>query len=121
VRVLVIDDDPNVREALGELLRCEGYEPRLAIHGRDALEQLASGPHPDVIVTDLMMPVLDGWRLIRELHDHPAWRSIPVVVLSASENLKALENGTVAVLGKPADVGRLLDTVAYAARRAVPA
>ena len=117
VRVLVIEDEPSLREALSELLMCEGYEPCLAVHGRDAIEQLESGARPDVIVSDLMMPVMDGWQLIRELQDHAAWRSIPIVILSACDNAKVLQNGAVAVLQKPMDVGCLLETLARAVGR----
>ncbi len=60
---MVVDDDPDMRRALTACLDAEGYEVELCEHGRDALERLELGSRPDVIVLDLMMPVLNGLEL----------------------------------------------------------
>jgi two-component system chemotaxis response regulator CheY len=118
LRILVIDDDSAVRDAVRGLLASEGYEVSLAIHGRDALSRLQAGPRPDVILSDLVMPIMNGFQFIREIREHAQWRSIPVVVFSASANAEASNAraiGAFAVLRKLADVGRLFETLLSAA------
>jgi DNA-binding response OmpR family regulator len=111
-RVLVVDDDALIRDTLAIALSDEGYAVRVAPDGRVALETLHEWL-PDLIVLDLMMPVMDG----------PAFRSaqkgleraahIPVIVLSAAHNIQARVAGlgAAAVLAKPFDLGILLATV----------
>jgi two-component system, chemotaxis family, chemotaxis protein CheY len=118
VRVFVVDDDLEIRDGLQKLFALEGHEVRVAIDGRDALSQLESGFLPHVIVSDLMMPVMDGASFIRELAASPAWRSIPVVVFSAWVDDEWRGPKPFAVLRKPLDFDRLLGTVAQAADRA---
>ena len=79
-RVLVVDDEEDNREILVELLRNEGYLITSAENGAAALALLADGLDPDVIVTDLMMPVMSGWELCERLKKDSCHRSIPLVV-----------------------------------------
>jgi CheY-like chemotaxis protein len=82
--VLVIDDDDDLLEAVGEGLTTEGFTVRVAHDGADAFAKLARGALPDVILLDLNMPHMSGWKF-RELQQrHAALRHIPVVVMSAS-------------------------------------
>ncbi len=87
-RVLVVDDDPTVRAAAALTLEAEGYEVRCAAHGREALERLRQ-ERPDLIVLDMMMPVMDGWELLDKLKREPRWAGIPVVIVSAAESGRA--------------------------------
>jgi CheY-like chemotaxis protein len=83
LRVLVVDDDPAIRNVVSELLVDEGYDVRPAANGRDALAVLATW-RPAVILLDLMMPEMDGWAfLARQRLDLELVR-IPVIVMSAS-------------------------------------
>lgn len=79
--VLVVEDDPDQREILDMVFRSANYQVSLATDGIDALEKLQSNP-PDVIVTDLMMPKMDGLQLVQRLKSQPALKSIPVLVLT---------------------------------------
>jgi len=81
-RVLVVDDDDDIRENLVELLACEGYEVTAAGDGRAALAE-AGRARPDVILLDLMMPVMSGWQFREAQLGDPALAGVPVVVLSA--------------------------------------
>lgn len=83
-RLLVVDDDYAVRQALVELLEDEGYDVRAAGNGQDALTRLQGPePLPHLILLDLMMPIMDGWTF-RALQQHdPRFHAIPVVVISA--------------------------------------
>src|SRR5579872_4269071 len=81
--VLVVDDDPGIRESLGDVLRAEGYQVRLAENGLIGLRDMRSTPRPDVVILDLMMPILSGWEVLEEISEDAALRPIPVLVVSA--------------------------------------
>jgi len=113
-RVLVVDDDPDILDALSEILEVEGYEVQRARNGREALQRLEQAP-PDLVLLDLMMPVMDGWEFARSLN--PDARP-PIIVLSADRNVsvKAQEIGALGWLAKPFELSELLAVV----RRAIP-
>ena len=83
-RVLIVEDDQDLREALEVIVTSDGYAVRSAHEGREALGILASGYKPAVILVDLLMPVMDGWQLCEELSLDPDLGSIPVILMSAS-------------------------------------
>jgi CheY-like chemotaxis protein len=83
-RVLVVDDDAETRGLIRRMLEKEGHEVVEAIHGEEALECLRERL-PDLILLDLMMPVMDGFEFSRELRKVEAWRDIPVVVCTAKD------------------------------------
>jgi CheY-like chemotaxis protein len=99
-RVLVIEDDDDVRDCLEEALAGAGLDVATATNGREALDQLArDAPPPAMILLDLMMPVLDGIGFMVERARREDLRAIPVVVLTAS-GIRRVE-GARAVLQKP--------------------
>ena len=108
--VLVVDDDKDIREAVGEILEDEGYPVALAKHGREALDYLSSHEPPGLILLDLSMPVMDGATFRDEQRKDEALASIPVVVFSASSPLseKTLPLKPNGELAKPVDLDRLL-------------
>jgi CheY-like chemotaxis protein len=109
--VLLVDDDPDVRDALGETLREEGFEVVTAQNGREAMRWLRERrPASCVIVLDLMMPIMDGNEFLREKRTDAALAALPVVVVSASRGgLKVETAPDVRVcLSKPIDMDRLL-------------
>jgi signal transduction histidine kinase/CheY-like chemotaxis protein len=107
--VLVVEDDMAIAIELAELLREEGFAVRLASNGSEAWHELDQGFRPNVIVLDLMMPVMDGWTLRRKLLGEPRLASIPVVVLSGASAQDAAEVERVDdVLSKPFDFRTLL-------------
>ena len=113
--VLIVDDDPDIRDAVGECLRYEGYDVHSATDGRDALDRLEYGLRPAVILLDLMMPVLNGFDVLEALKSRPEWKSIPVVIVSANRGYEAEDlSGAVSVLRKPVNVDRLLAAVEQA-------
>jgi signal transduction histidine kinase/DNA-binding response OmpR family regulator len=81
---LLIDDDPVVRGTVSSTLAAAGWEVVESENGRQALEQLASA-RPSLILLDLMMPVMDGFDFLVELHANPEWREIPVIVLTSKD------------------------------------
>jgi CheY-like chemotaxis protein len=110
--VLVVDDDPDILEALSEILEAEGFEIRRARNGKEALERLEPDP-PHLILLDLMMPVMDGWEFAQRMRQKPDFAGIPIIVLSADRNVgsKAKDIGAMGHLAKPFELNDLLSMV----------
>lgn len=85
-RVLIVEDDPDIRLLFSTTLSLHGFEVCTASNGGEALAALAAGPLPAVIVADLHMPVMDGWKLLTALRENPNVSSIPVIVLTAADD-----------------------------------
>lgn len=110
-RVMVVEDDEGIRDALCDLLAAEGFEVVPAVNGADALQRLRNGPRPDVILLDLMMPVMDGWAFRAEQRRDPAIADVPVVVITASRNADVASLEPRAFLRKPIDFDDLLKAI----------
>ena len=109
IRVLVVDDDANIRRMVIAALRREGYSFLEAPNGREALD-IMRADRPDVVVLDLMMPVVSGWDVLRERVEDDDLRRIPVIIVSANrdpEVATAMAQGICAFLPKPFDIGAL--------------
>ncbi len=108
-KILVVEDDDDIRDSLKELLEEEGYRVDTAANGEQALHRLG-GEAPQLILLDLMMPVMDGWEFQKQLREIPSFSRVPIIVISASkfsrEPLKAA-----AFIPKPLDAGVLLETI----------
>lgn len=117
-KILVIDDEPMVRSAVGRVLTDEGYTVEFAGDGAAALERLAATP-PDAILLDLMMPGMNGRQFLHALR-RDLRSSVPVVVMTAVHGLgqRAISLGATDVVEKPFDVDELLNKVALAVFRA---
>lgn len=117
-KLLVVHDDDDLRGALVELLTSEGFPVEHANNGRAALEKMKAGYKPDVILSDLLMPVMDGYQLNRELKRHETWSSIPLIVFTGlnldADRLTDVE----AVLQLPFDSETLLGRVKSACAKA---
>jgi CheY-like chemotaxis protein len=112
-RVLAIDDDPDFREGLEDVLDDLGYAVTAAASGREALEALRTEPRPDVILLDLRMPDMDGRTFRREQLRDSTLSQIPCVVVSGSREVEeeARSLGAAAVLAKPFRVRTLIDSI----------
>jgi CheY-like chemotaxis protein len=108
-KLLIVDDEVAILEALMDILSVEGYEVATAANGAEGLQQVGRD-RPDLILLDLMMPVMDGQEMLRRLKDDPALRTIPVVVMSAGRVTKAELQGS-QFLAKPFELDDLLDTL----------
>jgi len=101
---LVVDDEPDLRYLLRRIFENAGHEVRDAGHGADALESVRAFP-PDLVVTDIMMPVMDGVELMRRLRSDPATAKIPILVASANSDLAGAADVAVA---KPYNSAQLM-------------
>ncbi|WP_437296361.1 response regulator [Sorangium sp. So ce426] len=110
--VLIIDDDVDLATTLAETLRDLGYEATPFFSGREALERLLDGERPGVILLDLMMPKMNGWKVCDELCAIPALEEIPVVIMTAASNIKQpMPTHAREVLSKPFELDALLRTI----------
>ena len=115
--VLIVEDDADLREMMAQLLTLEGFRAATAVNGRDALEYLHTAERPDVILLDLMMPVMDGWEFRRRQQDDPELSDVPVVILSALDRHRAADLEADEFLKKPLDFDRLLELVRHYCHR----
>ncbi|PYQ72831.1 MAG: response regulator [Acidobacteria bacterium] len=110
--VLIVEDDADLREMMAQLLSLEGFQAAAVANGSEALQYLHNGHiKPDVILLDLMMPVMDGWEFRRKQQADPAFADVPVIVLSALDQSRAADVQAEAFLKKPLDFDRLLQLV----------
>jgi CheY-like chemotaxis protein len=117
--VLLVDDDPDIRDSIGECLREEGYEVYTAVNGRDALDRLGFGLRPAVILLDLMMPILNGFEVLQVLRKSADWQTIPVVIVSANRGYEAADlDGAFSILRKPVTLEKMLSTIERAVSKA---
>jgi CheY-like chemotaxis protein len=105
--VLLVDDDPSLRDSLSRLLARDGYQVATAADGREGLEA-ARSLRPGIIVLDVILPRMDGWEVLAALKEDPILASIPVVMLTNLEEMeKGISMGAVDYLVKPLDRARL--------------
>lgn len=111
--ILIVEDDADIREALVEFLSESGFSVQAAENGAKALELLRSGLRPELILLDLMMPVMDGFAFREEQLKDPQISGIPVMVMSADGNISQKQSriGAVDYLRKPLDIYELAETL----------
>jgi len=118
--VLVVDDDPDILEAICDILDSESYRVARARNGAEALERV-DAERPDVILLDLMMPVMDGVAFAKALRERPADRDVPILIISADGNpQRAASVNARGYLAKPFDIEALLSHVADICRPTEP-
>ncbi|WP_240648302.1 response regulator [Pararobbsia silviterrae] len=108
--ILLVDDDARILAPLRALLEAEGYRVLLAANGEEAV-RVTDIEHPELIVTDWMMPVLDGVAFCRHLRAHRATACIPIVMLTAATPPMSAETLWNALLRKPVPIARLIGVI----------
>ncbi len=106
-RVLLVDDDEDVRTTLGAVLQAEGYDVVEARNGLHALQQLLRSPLPAVILLDMTMPLMTGFEFLDVQKEDPRIRDIPVIAVTVHAKVAELA-GVVRVVKKPFDLEQLL-------------
>ena len=110
--VLLVEDDPDIRDTVQDLLESEGYDVVPASHGRQALDFLAGvkkHAKPALVILDMMMPLVDGRHVLEAIRNNQSLSSVPVVVMSAVAHEKPA--GAAAFLRKPFSLDTLFDAV----------
>lgn len=107
-RILIVDDEPGIRESLEEFFQDEGFDVMTAKDGAEALAKLALPDLPDVVVLDLLMPKIDGTQVYEHMQRDPRLARVPVIV-STSDPARAPSG--VLLMKKPINLERLLVTV----------
>ena len=112
--VLVVDDEPLIAMALEAALEDAGYAVVTAANGRQGLERLAEAPRPDLVLLDMMMPVMNGPAMLAAMAADPELRGIPVVVLSSlpEEAIRDRARSAAAILRKPCTAEQVLEAIA---------
>ena len=110
--VLLVDDEPDKRQLLAYALQVDGYDVRTAVDGVEALSAVEDDP-PDLIITDVMMPQMDGYEMARRVRANPRTRFIPIILQSAARRAagdvrRGVEAGALGYLADPTDIGLLL-------------
>lgn len=115
--VLLVEDDFDLRDIMQDVLEGEGYDVIPAHDGRQALSYLrdASEPNPDIVVLDLMLPMVSGWEVLVAARLDDALNGIPVIVVSAAA--REPPPGAVKLLRKPFSVDALLESIDQQLRR----
>lgn len=111
-RILIVEDERDIRNALKEILDGEGYAVTVMSDGAEALWYLRSAPRPALILLDLIMPVMNGLRFFHEIKKIPSLATIPVALLSATADEGAFHTIRAdALIKKPVDITMLLERV----------
>ena len=115
-KLLVVEDVPHILELLEVTLKFKGYEVVSAVDGKEALEKIAQ-ERPSLIITDILMPRMDGYALVHELRSHPQYADIPIIFLSATyvtpeDKAFAMSLGATQFIEKPIDTEEFLLTIA---------
>ena len=111
--ILIVEDDADVAQSVAEVLEISGYGTAIAANGQEALDHLRTNDRPDLILLDMMMPVMDGWQFRQEQRMLPAFASIPVVIVTADGDArrKAASIEAAGYIVKPVTIDGLLDVV----------
>jgi len=109
-KILLVEDEYAAAEAIGYLLQMNGFQVVNASNGREALERLDEG-RPDLVLSDIMMPWMDGLELAQHIRERPELRDLPIVLMSAAHGILPPETEVSVSLPKPIDFPRLLATV----------
>ena len=112
--ILVVDDEPLIAMALGAALEDAGYEVATAANGRQGLEHLTHMPRPDLVLLDMMMPVMNGPAMLAAMAADPELRAIPVIVVSSlpEETIRSRAAGVAGILRKPYRAEQIMGAIA---------
>jgi CheY-like chemotaxis protein len=111
-RILIVEDHPDTQQGMKQLLQLYGYHVLTANNGQQGLMK-ASAHLPDLIITDVMMPVMDGIEMVKQLRSSVAFRATPIIVVSAyiTKAAEAVQAGANDVLPKPLDTDLLIHRI----------
>jgi CheY-like chemotaxis protein len=105
--ILIIEDEPDIREITKLFVHMQGHQAITAENGKEAMDLLEKGERPCLILLDLMMPVMDGWAFAEEISHNESLNQVPIVVVTAfADDVQAIKNAR-AILKKPVGAAQL--------------
>jgi CheY-like chemotaxis protein len=108
--ILLVEDDFAIRDVVQDLLEGEGFDVVPAANGKQAIDYLrARGSHPDLVILDLMTPIVTGWQVLEMLRHDPGLSGVPVIVVTATQGNRP--TGATELLSKPFRLDDLFDSV----------
>jgi CheY-like chemotaxis protein len=114
-RILLVEDNESIADILRFIFEREGFQVEIACDGREAKQRIANGPPPDIVLLDMILPFVNGLQLVGVVRSNPAWRDVPVVVLTGksleTDIVGALDAGADDYLVKPFQPGELVARV----------
>jgi len=116
-KIVIIDDDPDIRLSLEQILNSKGYNAISFEDGFDFFKYLKNGDIPNLILLDVMMPVMSGWEIQRKLKENPKWNKIPIIFITCRTTDTAKEMGKrygIDYIEKPFDIEDLTRRVKIA-------
>jgi len=117
--LLIVDDEYDVVDVLASILADEGYRVLTACNGREGLSRLAE-VRPDLVILDLMMPIMDGRQMLEAMRAHPDYRDVQTLLVTAADDHSVARKFSVELLSKPIELELLLQTVGRLAGPAEP-
>ena len=122
-QLLLVDDEPGVRESVKEYLQDSGFDVQVASNATDAWQMLQQKT-PDLVISDIMMPKVDGYQFLKQLREDPRFKTLPVIFLTArgmtSDRIQGYQAGVDAYLSKPFDPDELVAIVENLLDRRTP-
>ncbi|HAA30424.1 MAG TPA: DNA-binding response regulator [Cyanobacteria bacterium UBA8553] len=122
-QLLLVDDEPGVRESVKEYLQDSGFDVQVASNATDAWQMLQQKT-PDLVISDIMMPKVDGYQFLKQLREDPRFKTLPVIFLTArgmtSDRIQGYQSGVDAYLSKPFDPDELVAIVENLLDRRTP-
>jgi DNA-binding response OmpR family regulator len=113
-KILLVEDTPIIAEEIADILEMENYRVSIVHNGRDAIEYLKTST-PDLIITDLLMPEVDGFTLIKGIRENPSLKKVPIIVLSAKTDEEAMKRvaklGASSFIKKPCKPSILMESI----------
>ena len=112
-KIMIVDDEEDIRVSVGQIFEVRGYEVIKAVDGNDCLNKLERGI-PDLVILDIMMPGMNGWDVAARIKENPKWVEIPIVFLTAKGDEMSIGMGGLAseeYVVKPFDIIKLKERV----------
>ena len=118
-KVMIVDDEPDIRFTVGRMLEMNGYTVIKAVDGKDCIEKLTEFT-PDLVLLDIMMPEMSGWDVAAKIKENPSWNDIPIIFLTAKGDTMSIGMGGMAAndyIVKPFNIKDLKDRIEQVLKR----
>jgi len=112
-KVMIVDDEPDIRFTVGRMLEMNGYTVIKAVDGKDCIKKLSEST-PDLVLLDIMMPEMSGWDVVAKIKENPSWNEIPIIFLTAKGDTMSIGMGGLATqdyIVKPFNIKDLKDRI----------